>query len=422
MVKGRGDRWLLVRVAAQNVGRRRWRAMFLGLAVTIGVGVGFASFVAGWALWAGMGTSFSRMGADLVVVPKGTLVNITASLLTVQPTERTLDVGLAERLAAVPGVARVAPQRIVPMLINGEPGNVIAFDPAHDFSILTWLEERASGPLSADDVILGGRLGGDIGRQLILCGKPASVYGRLGKTGVGPFDDSYFLTFDALADIVAFCRAAPRQAASSAAALHHGEGNACRPDLPPNRVSAFLLQLAAGADLAQVKFVLGQVPNARIVEGNTVLTSSRQALSLLLVGIAVFTGFQLIALLILVSLLFSAIVQERWREVGLLRAMGARPGQVMAIILGEAAIITGLGGLAGLVFGAALLLVFDRSIGFYFGLLGIPFSWPPAVVLQTSAVVAVLFSAILGLVGAFVPAWRVRRMAPYALIQSDALR
>jgi ABC-type antimicrobial peptide transport system permease subunit len=30
-----------------------------------------------------------------------------------------------------------------------------------------------------------------------------------------------------------------------------------------------------------------------------------------------------------------------------------------------------------------------------------------------------VFSAILGLVGALLPAWRVRRMAPYALIHSN---
>ena len=60
----------------------------------------------------------------------------------------------------------------------------------------------------------------------------------------------------------------------------------------------------------------------------------------------------------------------------------AEPNQVMAMILGEAAIVTGLGGLAGLVFGAALLLVFARSLGFYFGLLGVPFAWPPFAVHQ----------------------------------------
>ena len=186
----------------------------------------------------------------------------------------------------------------------------------------------------------------------------------------------------------------------------------CSPDLALDRVSAFLLQLAPGARPEDVKFALAQLPDVKIVEGNTVLTSSRQALSTLLVGISVFTAFQLVALLILVSLLFSAIVQERYREVGLLRAMGAQPNQVMTIILTEAAIITGLGGLAGLGFGAAVLLMFARSLGFYFGLLGVPFAWPPLAVLQVGAIVAIVFSAILGLVGALLPAWRCAAWRP----------
>jgi putative ABC transport system permease protein len=421
MAKRRQYRWLLIRVAAQNVGRRRTRAIFLGIAVMVCVGVGFASFVTGWALRAGMATSFARMGADLVVVPNGTLVNITSNLLAVQPTDETVDAGLAKRVASIAGVARVSPQRVVPMLVDGQAGNVIAFDPAHDFTILTWLEQRQPGPLGADGMIVGGRLAGQVGQQLSVCGKPMTIYGRLGKTGVGTFDESYFLSFEALAEIVSFCRgSAARTGGKPTDIVNHGDRKACPPDLPPNRISALMLQLSAGAKLQEVKFALGQLPGVRIVEGNAVLTSSRQAVSTLLIGVAVFTAFQLTALLILVSLLFSAIVQERYREVGLLRAMGAKPKQVMTIILGEATITTGLGGLAGLVFGAVLLLAFARSLGFYFGLLGIPFSWPPLAVLQASAIVALAFSAILGLAGAFVPAWRVRRMAPYALIQSEA--
>ena len=42
-----------------------------------------------------------------------------------------------------------------------------------------------------------------------------------------------------------------------------------------------------------------------------------------------------------------------------------------------------------------------------------------AAVLHAGAVLALAFSAILGLAGAFLPAWRVRRMAPYALLQSE---
>lgn len=424
MAGRRNDHWLLIRLAAQNVARRRLRAIFLGAAVMLGVGIGFASFVAGWALRDGMATSFSRMGADLLVVPRATLVNITSSLLTVQPTGETLPADLAQRIAAVAGIAQVAPQRIVPALVEGQRANLIAFDPARDFSVLPWLEERQGGVV--DGLLVGGRLPATLGATLSVCGMPLHVQGRLGKTGVGPFDESYFVSFQTLADIVAFCRGsdAGRSAASTskpddviAASTNHAD--LCSPDLPLDRVSAFLLQLAPGAKMEEVRFALARLPDLKVVEGNAVLTSSRQALGTLLIGIAAFAVFQLVALLILVSLLFSAIVQERYREVGLLRAMGASSNQVMTIILAEAALITGLGGLAGLGFGTAVLLMFARSLGFYFGLLGVPFAWPPLAVLQAGAVLAIVVSAALGLLGALLPAWRVRRMAPYALIQTE---
>src|SRR5262249_27313947 len=209
-------------------------------------------------------------------------------------------------------------------------------------------------------------------------------------------------SFDGLAAIVAFCHGSPRR--RPAATSHDGDGNVCAPNLPPDRASVFLLQFAAGADTTRVRFVLSQLPGVAILEGNTVLTAARQAVTLLLIGIAFFAGLQLTASLILVGLLFSAIVRERHREIGLLRAMGASPGQVMTIILGEAAIVTGMGGLAGLIFGASLVLLFARSLGFHSAVLGIPFDWPGASVLEGGAVVALLVAGLLGLIGAFLPA------------------
>src|SRR6516165_1667558 len=352
MARGPQDRWLLLRLAAQNVGRLR--AILLAAAVMLGVGVGFAGFVTGWALSNGIAASLARMGADLLVVPHNTLVNITASLLTVQPTDATLPSDLADKLSVMPGVARVAPQRIAPVLIDGWPANLIAFDPMRDFSVLPWIDLHQEGPLDADEVVAGARVAGEPGGEVVICGKPMRIYGRLERTGVGPFDESWFVSFDGLGDIAAFCRANRATAAAGAKIAagesgHHVDGQACLPDTRLDRVSAFLLQLAPGAKIDEVRFALSQLRGVRIVEGNTVLTTSRQALSALLLGIAVFTLFQLTAVLIVVSLLFSAMVQERWREVGLLRAMG-KPGQIMTVILGEAAIITGLGGLAGLIF------------------------------------------------------------------------
>src|SRR5262245_225533 len=420
-----GDQWLLMRLAAQNVSRRPVRALLLGAAVMLGVGIAFAAFVAGWALREGIATSFSRMGADLLVVPRTTLVNLTSSLLTVQPTDATLPADLGPSIAAIAGVAKLAPHRIVPARVDGRRANLIAFDPEHDFSVLTWLEQRQAAPI--EGLIAGGAQGGSLGATISVCGMPQRLYGRLGKTGVGPFDESYFLSFATLAEIASFCRASDARApiipteVTKDVPLATGLGHAdvCPSDLRLDRVSAFLLQLSPGVKMQEVKFALAQLPDVKIVEGNALLTSWRQAMSTLLVGIVVCTVLELAAVLILVALLFSAIVQERHREVGLLRAMGARPRQVVTLVLVEAAIVTGLGGLAGLGLGITMVLTFARSLGFYFGLIGAPLPSPPFAVLQAGALIALAVSAVLGLAGALLPAWRVRRLAPYELIQAE---
>jgi putative ABC transport system permease protein len=180
-----------------------------------------------------------------------------------------------------------------------------------------------------------------------------------------------------------------------------------------------LIQLAPSARSEQVKFAVSQISGVKVVEGNALLTSSRQALRSLLVGVAAFSAVVALAILILVSLLFSAIVQERTREIGLLRAMGARPNHVVAMVLAEAAMITGLGGLSGIVLGLALLLASARSLGFYFESLGVPFGWPTLDVLAAICGAVVVASAILGVMGALYPAWRVRRLEPFALIHGE---
>ena len=167
-------------------------------------------------------------------------------------------------------------------------------------------------------------------------------------------------------------------------------------------------------------FAIGQIPGIKLVTGNAVFTATRQAVGSLFGSIFVFASLLLLGLLILISLLFSAIVQERYRELSLLRAMGARPNQIMSVILTEAAAITLLGGLLGLGFGASLVFVFARTLGFYFETIGVPFAWPPIWMTALAAAVAVVFSALLGIVGALVPAWRARRLEPYMFIKAEA--
>ena len=107
----RTARRLYLRLAMQNLLKRRARTILLVLAVALGSGAVFGALTLLRGIERSMTAGFHRLGADLLVVPEATMVNLTAALLTVQPTAETLDAHLADELARLPGVARAAPRR-----------------------------------------------------------------------------------------------------------------------------------------------------------------------------------------------------------------------------------------------------------------------------------------------------------------------
>lgn len=413
-------RFLLLRLAGQNVGRRLLRSLFLGLAVMIAVGVGFSGAVLGYALRDGVLTSFSRMGADLVVVPQGALVNITSTLLTVQPTDLDLPASLGDSLRRVAGVDKAAPQRILRAGVEGRAINLIAYDPRRDFTVEAWLPEGQRVSPGAQELLIGERVALKPGETLSICGATVTIAGRLGHTGVGPVDESYFLTFAALDRLIEAARRARASGHDDAPHTHHGGAPECLPAGAPDRISAWLLQLSPGASLEQARFAIGQTPGIKIVSGNPVFTAARQSLGSLFWGVAAFAGLLVLALLFVVSLLFSAIVQERYREIGMLRAMGARPGQIVALTLIEALLITGIGGIAGLGFGVALIFLSARSLGFYFASLGVPVAGPPDAFIVAAGAVALACGLALGAVGALLASRRALRLEPFQMIQMES--
>jgi len=399
------------------------RSIFLGLAVMIAVGVGFSGAILGWSLSNGILTSFSRMGADLVIVPQGTLVNLTSTLLTVQPTALELDASLGETLRHVPGVARVAPQRLVEAGVEGRSIRLIAYDPKADFTVEPWLPQGQRLSLEPTGLLVGERVTPKPGDAISICGKTLTILGRLGHTGVGPVDESFFLTFAGLDQLIGAARqmrpVSPAPAAEGEQAHHHTVA-ACLPDLAPEMVSAYLLQLAPGASLEQARFAIGQIPRIKVVSGNPIFTAARQSLGSLVWGVAIFAGLLFGALLFVVSLLFSAIVQERYREIGMLRAMGARPRQIVILTLLEALIITGIGGVAGVVFGISLIFLAARSLGFYFASLGVPFEGPPDSFIIVAGTASLCFGLALGVVGALLASRRAMRLEPALMIQMES--
>jgi putative ABC transport system permease protein len=404
----RTARWLYVLLALQALGRRRTRTLLLVLAVALGSGavLGVLTLLRG--IERSMTVGFQRMGADLLVVPEATMVNLTGALLTVEPTVHTLDGRLADDLAGGAGVGRVAPQTLLRIPTSGgghgETVDVIAFDPRRDFSVLPWLAQAPDRPPRRGEVILGGRREERVGDTVSICGETLMAYGRLEITGVGPFDHGLFITYET--------------AATLADAARNRPGGALAYD--PDHVSALLILLADGATPERARFAIAQRPGVKVVSGGSLTTSIRRGSAVLLRSVLILALVFLLSSALLVGLLFSAIIAERSREIGLLIALGSRSRHVVGIFLAEAVITTGLGGLLGVALGAGLLLLFRRSVGYYFETARVRFAWPSYGTTAAIAVGCVLLAAGVGLLGVAVPAWRAARRAPYELIHGEA--
>jgi putative ABC transport system permease protein len=124
-------------------------------------------------------------------------------------------------------------------------------------------------------------------------------------------------------------------------------------------------------------------------------------------------------MMILVGLLFSAIIAERAREVGVLKAIGARGSQVMRMLLAEAGLTTGLGGIGGIILGGGCLFAFQRSLVYHLESLQILFVWPDAATIAAFAAGCVIAAVALGVAGATMPAWTANRNDPYALVMGE---
>lgn len=402
-------RWLLVSLALQNLGRRKARSLLLVAAVALGSGAIFTGAILMRSIDRSMETGFTRMGADMMVAPEGALTNITAALLVVEPTDLVLD---AETLAKarLTSLGRIAAQKIVRVEHSGvgshhESADLIGFEPARDFTIQPWLSEKLNRPLRPGDVILGAGREGNLGSELLIFGKPHVIYGRLGRTGVGTHERGVFMDFATLE-------------ALAGAIGGHGQPP---PVLAPGKVTGFLAELAPGATPLQARFaILSSVKGVKVVSGDTTLSSIRQGLAALLDGILALMVLMFASTALMVSVLFSAIVTERRSELGLLKAIGARRSQVLGLMVTEAVLATGVGGLLGVVLGVLVMQFFERSLVYYLEHVGVPFIWVDMSQTVAFAVGAIVLACAIGVLGVLYPAWRASRRDAYDLVRSEA--
>lgn len=397
----------LLFLALQNLRRRPYRTYALLMAVGIVSAAVFSTGVLMMGVDNSLKLGLSKFGADMIVVPKGALVSMKSALLTGEASTFYMDDNIIHDIARIKGVKNVSPQVFL-TTADGECcfiGNafIVGFDPATDFTVMPWIEEKLQTPIGKFKAIVGGLNPFNTGDSIQFYGQEFRVYGKLSKTGVGLYDNAIFITIDTAYELSEKSKGNPKVVPLA---------------LDTGKVSAVLIRLDVGAKPELVSFTISKNPNVKVITAGNIITSVRQNLTALFSGTIILSIVLIIANILMISAIFSTIINERRRELGLLRAIGARKVSIFRLILYESAILTAGGGMLGVVIGGAILRVYQRTIIFNLKALNMPYIWPSLPSVLSLVIFAVGLSVIVGIAGAFYPALSGSKMQPYDAIRT----
>lgn len=394
----------LLSLAEKNIRRKFFRSLAIVLAVTVVATTLFSVTTIMDSVEQSLQRGTARLGADIMVVPAASEAEARATLLAGQPSNFYMDKGVLEKIRRVTGVDTATSQIF---LTSAEyqccdVGNMllIGFDPETDFTIKPWLSSSLTRPLGGDEIIMGrGITAYQVGDILRLYGLEFKVVGMLEETGMEFIDNSVFLPTAAISRIVA---------------NSDKPGVTATPAMT-DKVSTVLVQVTPEYPAYRVAlFIEAAVDGVRAIETEQIIASVRKQLFVLLRSVLSVSLILWVMSLFLIGVVFSMIVNERKRELGMFRAMGARKGQVFSLIISEASLLSIVGGLLGVGIGGGVLFLFQDAIH---AALNVPHLWPSPARFFTLILFCLAFSLITGVAAALAPAIKAAVMEPYEAIR-----
>lgn len=138
------------------------------------------------------------------------------------------------------------------------------------------------------------------------------------------------------------------------------------------------------------------------------LSSLDRILRIVTLAVASLGGISLVVGGVGVATIMTTALRERMAEIGLLRALGATREQTLLLFLGEAVVLAGIGGLAG------ILMVVLLVMALHLAAPGLPLALQPMYLLM-----AWLLSTVVGLAAGIAPAWQASLLDPIEALRQE---
>jgi len=389
----------LFRLALRNIAGNAFRSWVVALCALLISSLALATSLILLGAESSLRLAIERLGADLIVVPGGTATRVESALLMGHPTKVWMPSSMLEKIAAVPGVEAVSPQLYLASLANASCCSVsdmflIVYNPSTDFVVRPWLQKTIGDQLHLGEVIGGSNVfvPQDVG-YIKLYGYHVHLRANMEPTGSG-LDQSMFLTMETAQEM-------------ARVSLTEAE----KPlEIPADSISAVMVRLQPGYNPYAVALEISdRYRDVDPIVSPDMFQTYRTQLKGLLSGVVVVIILTLLFSMLLIGLVFSMAANERRRELGVLRAMGATRGFVFQSLISEAGLLALNGGVAGVLLTSLVVVLFRKLI---IAMLGIPFLLPAPPVLLLLVIGGLGWSLLSVTLAAMLPAYRISHQDP----------
>ena len=398
----------LLRLVSQSIRGRRFRSGLIVTFIALLAGLMLSSTLVLRGMESSLRTGMERLGADIIVVPYHGYEPIVAkgALLTGEPVSGYwMRADNLDEVAGVEGVERVSPQ-IYLQSQTGSPScsadelYVVAFDPETDFTIQPWLTERLNHPLGPWEAIGGDYITAPPGTQVALGGYQLNLVGKLHPTGIW-LDQTIFFSLD-----------------TAKAMIKEPEAGTVIPsDMPENAISAIIVKVKPGYSIETlaIETMLAAPATWAIRSTQLMRLLSAQRAGLLR------TLFRTLGIVWglavgLTGLIFSLMVTERRREIGMLRAVGASRNFIFRLFLTESMMLAVGGAVIGVSMGAIIIHTIKSWL---MSTLEIEFLMPSLSGLSALMAIILGVSLVVALPALIYPAIRASRIDPAEAMREE---